>query len=286
MDRRRQTERVVRPSAVAGTWYPGSERELRRTISGLLANSARPELRGRLLGLIAPHAGYAYSGPTAAQAYTQLAGKSCDTVLIMSPSHQAFWREDFVVAAATHYETPLGLVEVDEQFVDQLARRVGLGRVQRDDEHSLEIQLPFLQVVLGDFRLVPVMISTDDAASARRLGEVLGEMIQLHEGSTLLVASTDLHHIRDYDEVVRRDQAVVDALTGYDMQRIEAVLTERGCSVCGRMPVLAVLEAARALGADHVQVLHQTTSGDVTGDRRPGQYTVGYLAAAVVASGT
>jgi len=285
MDSKQQTKRVVRPAAVAGSWYPGPERELRRTISGLLGNVARPELRGRLLGLIVPHAGYAYSGPTAAHAYTQLTGESYDRVLIVGPSHRAFWREDFAVAAATHYETPLGLVEVDGRFIDRLAQRVGLGRVRRDEEHSLEIQLPFLQVVLGEFRLVPVMISSDDAASARRLGEVLGEMIQLQEGSTLLVASTDLHHISDYAEVVRRDQVVVDALTGYDMQQIQAVLTERGCSVCGRMPVLAVLEAARAVGADHVQVLHQTTSGDVTGDRRPGQYTVGYLAAAVVASG-
>ena len=284
MGEARQTERVVRPAAIAGTWYPGSEQELRRMISGLLADAPRLELSGRVLGLIAPHAGYAYSGPTAAIAYAQLAGESYDRVLVMSPSHRGLWRDDFVVAAATHYETPLGLVEMDEQFIGRLAQRVGLGRVQRDDEHSLEIQLPFLQVVLGSFRLVPVMISTDDGASARRLGEVLGDMIQSHEGSTLLVASSDLHHISEYSEVVRRDRMVVDALTSYDMQRIEAVLTDRGSSVCGRMPILAVLEAARALGADDIQVLHQTTSGDVTGDRRPGQYTVGYMAAAVIAS--
>jgi len=109
---------------------------------------------------------------------------------------------------------------------------------------------------------------------------------QAVEGAVLLVASTDLHHIPNYDEVVRRDRAVVEALQSYDLERIEHVLTEPGCSVCGRMPLLALLEAALALGADRVQVLHQTNSGDVTGDRRSGQYTVGYLAAAVVASQT
>ncbi|MBC8450263.1 MAG: AmmeMemoRadiSam system protein B [Chloroflexi bacterium] len=284
MRAKEQTERIIRPSAIAGSWYPGTERELRQTLEGFFAHVPEQPLEGRLLGLIAPHAGYVYSGQTAAYAYKQLAGAAYDTVVVMSPNHRAFWGADVVVSTATHYETPLGLVELDKPFVDRLAERVELSGVPRDDEHSLEIQLPFLQYVLGDFRLVPVMLNTDRPAAARRLGGTLAELVEASEAAVLLVASTDLHHIPDYGEVLRRDRAVVEALLSYDMARIEKVLTEPGCSVCGRMPVIALLEAARALGADRVQVLHQTTSGDVTGDRRPGQYTVGYLAAAVVAS--
>ena len=284
MRAKEQTERIIRPSAIAGSWYPGTERGLRQTLEGFFAHVPEQPLEGRLLGLIAPHAGYVYSGQTAAYAYKQLAGAAYDTVVVMSPNHRAFWGADVVVSTATHYETPLGLVELDKPFVDRLAERVELSGVPRDDEHSLEIQLPFLQYVLGDFRLVPVMLNTDRPAAARRLGGTLAELVEASEAAVLLVASTDLHHIPDYGEVLRRDRAVVEALLSYDMARIEKVLTEPGCSVCGRMPVIALLEAARALGADRVQVLHQTTSGDVTGDRRPGQYTVGYLAAAVVAS--
>ena len=284
MRAKEQTERIIRPSAIAGSWYPGTERGLRQTLEGFFAHVPEQPLEGRLLGLIAPHAGYVYSGQTAAYAYKQLAGAAYDTVVVMSPNHRAFWGADVVVSTATHYETPLGLVELDRPFVDRLAERVELSGVPRDDEHSLEIQLPFLQYVLGDFRLVPVMLNTDRPAAARRLGGTLAELVEASEAAVLLVASTDLHHIPDHGEVLRRDRAVVEALLSYDMARIEKVLTEPGCSVCGRMPVIALLEAARALGADRVQVLHQTTSGDVTGDRRPGQYTVGYLAAAVVAS--
>jgi len=281
---RGQTERTVRPSAIAGSWYPGTEQALRQMLEGFLANVPEQPLEGSLLGLIAPHAGYVYSGQTAAYAYKQLAGTDYDTIIIMSPNHRASWGAGFLVSTATHYETPLGLVPLDKPFIGRLADRVELQGVRRDNEHSLEIQLPFLQHVLGDFRLVPVMINTDRTAAARGLGRALAELVKATEASVLVVASTDLHHIPDYDEVVRRDRVVVDALVSYDMERIEQVLTEPGCSVCGRMPVIALLEAARALGADCVQVLHQTNSGDVTGTRTPGQYTVGYLAAAVVAS--
>jgi len=284
MSAREKSERIVRPSAIAGSWYPGTERGLRQTLEGFFAGVPEQRLGGRLLGLIAPHAGYVYSGQTAAYSYKPLVGRSYDTVVIMSPNHRAFWGADVVVSTATHYETPLGLVALDKAFIDRLAEGVELSGVPRDDEHSLEIQLPFLQYVLGGFRLAPLMLNTDRPAAARQLGGALAELIAASEAAVLLVASTDLHHIANYDEVVRRDRAVVEALLSYDMARIEKVLMEPGCSVCGRMAVIALLEAARALGADRVQVLHQTTSGDVTGERRPGQYTVGYLAAAVIAS--
>jgi len=284
MNAREQSERIVRPSVIAGSWYPGTEQALRETLESFFANVPEQQLEGELLGLVAPHAGYLYSGQTAAYAYKQLRGRTYDTVVVMSPNHHALWPADFIVSTATHYETPLGLVELDRAFIDRLAERVNLYGVRRDDEHSLEIQLPFLQYTLGDFRLVPIMMNTDRPAAARRLGGVLADLIKGGESSVLLVASTDLHHIPDYEEVVRRDQAVVEALVSYDMRRIERVLTEPGCSVCGRMPVIALLEAAYALGANRVQILYQTNSGEVTGIRTPGQYTVGYLAAAVIAA--
>jgi len=277
----------VRHSVIAGSWYPGTEAGLTRTIDDYLARvAAQPPLPGRLIGLICPHAGYAYSGPTAAYAYHQLQGRTVDTVVLMGPSHRA-WVGDYAVSIEDAYETPLGLVPLDLDFIAALANRVSLTRVRRDAEHSLEIQLPFLQRQLADFRLVPIMMSADDPAIARELAGALVETIREQPerlGRTLLVASSDLHHIENYDQVVGRDQRVVDAVAAYDLEALTAALMDRHSTVCGRMPILTAFYAGQALGADQARVLHHTTSGDVTGDRQPGQYTVGYMAAALYES--
>lgn len=277
---------MTRQSVIAGSWYPGSEKGLVQTVDGYLANIDQPLVGGDLLGLISPHAGYVYSGQTAAFAYHQLQGQQVDVVVLLGPSHRA-WVGDWAASAEDAYQTPLGSVTVDQDFIAGLAGRLPLQRVQRDAEHSLEIQLPFLQRQIGPFRLVPVMMSADDPAAARRLAAALVEVVRQRssEGQrTLLVASSDLHHIENYSEVVRRDREVVDALDTYNLDRLEAVLMTRDCSVCGRMPILAVLYAASTLGADSVDILHYTNSGEVTGRRTPGQYTVGYVAAAIYRS--
>jgi AmmeMemoRadiSam system protein B len=275
--------RSLRRSVIAGSWYPGTEKSLTHAVDDYFSRVDQPPVPGELLGLISPHAGYAYSGQTAAYAYHQLQGQQVDTVVVLGPSHRA-WVGDYAASAEEAYETPLGLVPLDQAFIGELSGLVSLRPVQGDAEHSLEIQLPFLQRQLDSFRLVPIMMSADDPASARRLATALVEVIRQRDAEgerTILVASSDLHHIENYDEVVRRDQPVVDAIGAYDLERLTTLLMARGCSVCGRMPILTVLHAARTLGADAVKVLHHTNSGDVTGQRRSGQYTVGYMAAAV-----
>ena len=273
----------TRRSVIAGQWYPGTVKGLTRAVDEYLSQVDQPLIGGELLGLISPHAGFAYSGQTAAYAYHQLQGRQVDTVIVLGPSHRA-WVGDYATSAEDAYETPLGAVPLDHAFIGDLGERVSLRHVQRDAEHSLEIQLPFLQRQLGEFRLVPIMMSADDPAVAQRLAAALVEVIsQRVDGGkrTLLVASSDLHHIQNYDEVVRRDQPVVDAIDVYDLEHLTSLLMAPGCSVCGRMPILTVLHAARGLGADAARVLYHTNSGDVTGQRQPGQYTVGYMAAAV-----
>lgn len=277
----------VRESVIAGSWYPGTESGLTRTVDEYLGRvAAEPLLPGQLIGLICPHAGYAYSGPTAAHAYHQLQGRVVDTVVLMGPSHRA-WVGDYAVSAEDAYETPLGLVPLDGDFIAALATRVSLTRIRRDAEHSLEIQLPFLQRRLSNFRLVPIMMSADEPAVARRLASALVDAIREQPerlGRTLLVASSDLHHVEDYDQVVRRDRRVIDAVAAYDLETLTAALMDRHSTVCGRMPILTVFYAGQALGADKTKVLYHTNSGDVTGDRGPGQYTVGYMAAALYKS--
>lgn len=268
----------VRRSIIAGQWYPGQPEKLRGMIDNFLSHVESRLLEDEIVGLIAPHAGYDFSGQVAAYAYRQVKGARYDVVAIVSPLHRLPLGR-FAVTSAAAYETPLGLVKLDGELVSALEKSVRLNRVERDGEHSLEIQLPFLQVALGDFGLLPVMIGESSFEAGAELGAALAQILKGKKA--FLVASTDLHHIENYDEVVRRDEVVVDAIASFDMARIKEALSPWDCSVCGRIPVYAMLTAARALGADKVEILHHTNSGDVTGIRVPGQYTVGYLAAAV-----
>jgi hypothetical protein len=255
-------------------------------VDDYLSQVDQPLVAGELWGLISPHAGYIYSGQTAAYAYHQLQGMQIDTVVLLGPSHRA-WVGDCATSVEEAYETPLGRVPLDQAFIDEVAGRVALRRVRGDAEHSLEIQLPFLQRQLGDFRLVPIMMSADTPLVARQLAAVLAEVIRQRSGEArrcLLVASSDLHHIESYEEVLRHDRPVVEAIAAFDLEALTPLLMTPQCSVCGRIPILTVLHTAKALGADAVQVLHHTNSGDVTGQRGSGQYTVGYMAAAIYRS--
>ncbi len=272
----------IRRATKEGAWYPGTREKLVHTLDSYFANVAQPLLEGELLGLISPHAGYTYSGQAAAYAYHQLRGRQVDTVVLLGPSHYD-WFGEVALSAEDAYETLLGLVLLDRSFIDELAGGVALRRIRRDREHALELQLPFLQRQLGEFRLVPILMSADDPAAARSLARALAGIARqrVAEGKKVLfVASSDLYHIDDYDEVLRRDQEVVDAVAAYDLERLTAIFAAPDCTVCGRMPILTVLDAARALGATAARVLYHTNSGDVSGVRSRGQYTVGYMAAA------
>jgi AmmeMemoRadiSam system protein B len=239
------------------------------------------DLKGELVGLISPHAGYMYSGQTAAYAYDQVRGESFDTVVVISPVHRMPVGR-FAISSADAYETPIGQISLDGNLVDELGKHISVNRVGYDGEHSLEIQLPFLQIALGDFRLLPIMVGESSFEAAEELGIALAQVLEGKKA--LVIASTDLHHIESYKEVVRRDGIVVDAIASFDMLRIQEALSPWDCSVCGRIPVYAMLTTAKELGADQVQILHHTNSGDVTGDRSPAHYVVGYMAAAVFKS--
>ncbi|HSJ55508.1 MAG TPA: AmmeMemoRadiSam system protein B [Anaerolineae bacterium] len=274
----------VRRPVIAGSWYPGTEPTLAHTVDEYLEAVARRPVPGVLLGLIAPHAGYAYSGQTAAHAYRQLAGRPVETVVLLGPSHRA-WVGDFATSAEQAYATPLGQVALDEDFIAALGQRIPLSRIRGDAEHSLEIQLPFLQRELGSFRLVPILMSADEPDVARELAGHLAEVALARgageAGRVLFVASSDLHHIEDEEQVVVRDEAVREALAALDVEALTARLMAPQSSVCGRIPILTVVHAARALGADAVRILHHTNSSEVSGEHRRGQYTVGYMAAAI-----
>ena len=262
----------IRPSAIAGAWYPGTASKLAQTVDEFLAKAPIPPVSGRLLGLIAPHAGYVYSGQVAAYAYRQLKGLHFDTVAVISPLHRTY-AGHFVTSGCSFYETPLGLVEIDADRVEALSDRLPLSYLQSDDEHSLEIQLPFLQRTLGDFKLIPVMQGDQSLAASEVLSAALADVLTGQQA--LLVASTDLSHFYPYERAVRLDRTVVDYINSYDPTGLNAALERGTVEACGGGPVVAAMLAARVLGADRARVLHYANSGDVTGDR---SRVVGYLA--------
>ena len=268
----------IRRSVIAGSWYPGSRAELERMVDGFLVNVEEDRVEGQLIGLIAPHAGYIYSGQVAAYAYKQPEGEAFDEVAVISPIHRTYIGP-FAVTAHRYYETPLGLVEVDAELVEAVGREVGLQHVSRDEEHSLEIQLPFLQRVLGEFKLLPIMMGDQAWGTEQALGRALAKVLK--DRKALLVASTDLSHFYDYDTAVSLDRVVLKHIDAFDPEGLARDLAARRCEACGGGPVVTVMLAARALGADRARVLQYANSGDVTGDR---WRVVGYAAGALYRS--
>ena len=267
--------RRVRHSVIAGQWYPGAAPELRRVVEGYLTNVEHKDLGGEIVGLISPHAGYVYSGQVAAYAYDQVRGKSFDLVVVVAPVHRMYVGP-YATTAADAYQTPLGDVLLDQVMLRALDERLEIARLPADNEHSLEIQLPFLQVALGAFKILPIMVGKQDWRACEQLANALGETLAGH--NALLVASTDLSHFHPASKAEQLDQAILDQIDAFDPQGLSRALQRGDAEACGGGPVVAVMLAARELGADEARILQYAHSGHVTGDHSS---VVGYAAGAI-----
>ncbi len=273
----------VRPSAIAGTWYEANPQALARAVDRYLDDAQLPNLPGQILALIAPHAGHIYSGPVAGYAFAAARGLSPELVAVVSPMHH-FYTQPLLTTAHGAYLTPLGEIPVDLKALSDLDSRLrkqlgfGLTPVTNDPEHSLEIELPFLQrAVRSTFHLLPVMLRAQTPDVARQVGEALAET--LRGRNALLVASTDLSHFYNQTMAKELDSAMLAQVAAFSPEGIFELEKNGKGEACGIGALAAVLWAARALGADTVQVLKHATSGDVTGDF---QRVVGYGAAVVL----
>lgn len=267
----------IRESVIAGSWYPGDPEVLKKDIAKFLEQAEVAPLRDRLVGLVAPHAGYIYSGGVAAHAYKLLLDQPYDRVLVLAPSHRAFFQGASVYKPGP-YRTPLGVVPLDAELIDSLCRRpISIDYVPQahEQEHSLEIQLPFLQVALGQFSLTPIVMGEHSRDQVQQLAKAIAESCR--DKNVLLVASSDLSHFHSYDEAKRLDRKVLERVAGFDAQGLAQDFEQRQCEACGAGPIVTVMLAARLLGANQAQMLHYANSGDVTGDMRG---VVGYMSAA------
>ncbi len=281
-----QQFRDIRPSPIAGTWYPGEPTELRTQVEAFLEKAAAPGLSGEILGLVVPHAGLVYSGFTAAHAFKTLIGSSFTRVILLSPSHQ-YYREPLLTSGHEAYATPLGQVPVDREALSTLGMLLQVSKgpditpVRRDREHSLEIELPFLQVVLPQgFKLVPLMLVNQSMDLVSALSNALaGFMLTLPpEEKTLLVASSDLSHFYTEKQANQLDKRVLSALEAMDVFELFMLNASGKGQACGMAPILSVLRTCRNLGADKLVIADYRTSAAVTHDA---DSVVGYGSAVI-----
>jgi len=273
----------IRKSAIAGSWYPGTAAALQAQIESFFARVTAPPIVGEVVGLLAPHAGYMYSGQVAALAYECVRGKRYDAVIIIGPSHRASFHGVSLYPAGG-FETPLGVVPVAEELARAIAADcpivVPIPAVHAF-EHSIEIQLPFLQVALGDFRFVPLLMGDQDRSTCTELARAIGRSVGT--AKVLIVGSSDLSHYHPYEVAVRLDRRALDSVAKMDAAALLTDLQRHLAEACGGGPVAVTMMAARQLGADAAIVRHYANSGDVTGDRSS---VVGYGAAVFFARRT
>jgi AmmeMemoRadiSam system protein B len=266
----------MRKAAVAGSFYAGSSRELRHQIEACFKHSLGPgalpitkEKNTRhILGLVSPHAGYSYSGPVASHGFSRIASEGApETVIILGLNHRAIG-SPLAISKEKGWQTPLGSVETDLELGEQI---VTTSRwLQWDDtahawEHSLEVQLPFLQYIYGsDFKIVPIAMLRQDLEVSRDLGQAIASSVK--DKDAVVIGSTDFSHYEAQSLASRNDQLAINAILDLSPQQLEKVVVTHDISMCGVGPVMAMLVACKQLGADNARLLRYATSGDITED--------------------
>lgn len=274
---------MARQPAVAGQFYPGDAKTLTAMVDSMLAAAEVPVISGRLVGIQVPHAGYPFSGPTAAHAFKLLQGMDSVTVVMLGTSHHVMLDKAAVYARGS-WHTPLGDVAIDEALAKAiLAQDKFLADMPEAhaQEHSIEVEVPFLQRVLGSFKIVPIMLLQPTFEQCERVGKAIAKAAKGKK--VLLLASSDLYHGDSYEDANRIDGVTVGLMAKFDPKAFHAALDRDEAQACGGNAITAMMVAARELGADTAVVLAQTNSNEVTGER--GGYCVGYSAVAFVASG-
>lgn len=279
-----------RPPAAAGTFYPADVKSLTAMIKQYLSEAGAKTISPKPRFLIAPHAGYIFSGAVAAYGYKELVGNKYEAVVVIAPCHVEYF--DFAaVYPGTTYETPLGKVAVAQELAKQLVTTDGLvqlapnGHTSRRferGEHSLEVQLPFLQTVLPGTPIIPIVLGTLQWNVIESLGKQVGQLMLQHD--LLVVISSDLSHYHSYTECQKIDQRLVASLKKLDARLFYRGLTGEDFEACGGGPICAGLIAAQTIGTDQVAILKLANSGDSPYGDKSG--VVGYLAAVIYAGET
>jgi AmmeMemoRadiSam system protein B/AmmeMemoRadiSam system protein A len=267
----------VRQPAVAGEFYPSDPSALASAVEGYISHAEKLPPEGELIALVAPHAGYDYSGGVAGWSFRQVSGASYDTVIVIGPTHR-FGFQGASVYTGDYFATPLGEIPIDKamamSFLDAKSDIVNEPRAH-EKEHSLEVEMPFLQKALKGFKVVPIVVGDPTHESMESLSSSLARVMRDKAKKTLIVVSTDWSHYHDYDTAVRMDGRGMQTVAKLSSFELYGRVSRGETELCGIFPMMLALDVANKLGADTVKLYKYANSGDVTGDKRS---VVGYAA--------
>jgi AmmeMemoRadiSam system protein B len=270
----------VRRTSVAGTWYPDDPVRLVAHLDGYLDRARIADPAGRLRAIVVPHAGLMYSGPVAAYAYNVARRHQHSALVLVGPSHFVSFR-GVSIWPDGEWETPLGPVTVDRQLaaaIKAASRQIVELPAAHGREHSLEMQMPFVAHVLPDLPMVPLVMGEQTRETAFALGAAIADAVAAHAPDALLVASSDLSHYEDAATADSLDRVVIQHVESLDAGGLMEAIEREPRHACGGGPMVAVIDAARRLGATRSRLLQYADSGDVSGDKSA---VVGYMAAAI-----
>lgn len=267
----------IRKPAVAGMFYTSNLQKLKTEIETLLSISVPKQNLKDIFGIVVPHAGYIYSGRTAAFSYNAVKGKKYKTVIIISPSHREYFQGNSVFDGDA-YETPLGIVEINQELADRITQdssTIFRGSEGHGEEHAIEVQLPFLQTIYEDFSIVPIVMGDQSKNYVDELAEALTEVA---DEDTLVISSSDLSHYYDHKSAEKLDSIVEKDILDFDHDKLQNDLDNRNCEACGGGPIVAMMKSGWFKNYRNSVVFDRRDSSFASGDT---SQVVGYLSAAV-----
>lgn len=268
---------LYRPPTAAGLFYPGDPYELKELIDELLVIGKPGKEINNISGIVAPHAGYVYSGKTAAYAYNLLKGKSYKTVIIISPSHREYF-QGISIYDGDGYTTPFGNVPVNHELTEKIisgSKVIFKGIRGHKEEHAVEVQIPFLQSVIKDFNIVPIVMGDQSKYYVDALAE---KLISVYSDDLLIVASTDLSHYHSRKAANNLDKIIEKRIADYDYNTLMEDLQNERCEACGGGPVVVLMKVLDHFNKSRSVVLNRTDSGEASGNTSK---VVGYLSAVI-----
>lgn len=275
----------TRKPSVAGQFYPRASEKLRKTCQYYLQQAGPRKLNSRPIGIIVPHAGYVYSGRIAAIGFNEIKSYEYDAIIILAPSHmQAFSFAS--IYSGDYYETPLGKLKVDKALCNNIAAQCKYARISskghkissnRRGEHSIEVEIPFIQIVQPEVPIVPILFGTLDYSVIEELGEALRKISK--ENNILIVASSDLSHYHSYSEANKIDKKLISSLQNFEPLYFYQGIKNRKYEACGAAPITTLLYTTKSVNSQNIHILEYANSGDIKGADK--SRVVGYLSAVI-----
>lgn len=257
---------ALRKPAVAGQFYPSSKQGLKNQIETLINKDAKKE---DIIACVLPHAGYKYSGRVAAETVSQINIK--DKIILLGPNHTGYGAQ-FSIMTSGIWQTPLGEVKIDSHLTEQLlthSKYLEADELAHTYEHSIEVELPFLQYFKNDFEIAPLVILSEDIGILKEIGREIANSINLSgiKSSVMLIASSDMTHYESQEQAQKKDQTAIKAILELNEDKLMQTIQRLNISMCGYAPVIVMLSCAKLLGASQARLVKYQTSGDITGER-------------------